>query len=104
VLLSTNQTNTALQGRWRAFVAAQQLPMIAPYRGFGALLSYGPDGVAIYRRAAEFVARILNGANPGELPMEQPTTFELVVNLRIARSIGLTIPQSLLLRADEVIE
>jgi putative ABC transport system substrate-binding protein len=104
VLIGSDQVNTALQGRWREFAAAQRLPMMAPYRGFGALLSYGPDAVAIYRRAAEFVARILNGANPGELPMEQPTTFELVVNLRVARSIGLTIPQSLLLRADEVIQ
>jgi putative ABC transport system substrate-binding protein len=104
LLIGSSPVNRALQGRWRAFAAAQRLLTMAPSRGYGALLSYGPDYVAVHRRAAELVARILNGANPGDLPMEQPTKFELVVNLRIARAIGLVIPQSLLLRADEVIE
>ena len=74
------------------------------YRGFGALLSYGPDFSAVYRRAAEYVARILGGAKPADLPMEQPTTFELVVKLKGARALGVTIPRSVLVSADEMIE
>jgi putative ABC transport system substrate-binding protein len=104
LLIGATQINVALREEWLAFAAQQRLPMLAPYRGFGAMLSYGPDIVAIYRKAAEYVARILGGANPGELPMEQPTKFEFVVDLRLAKALGLTIPQSLLLRADEVIE
>jgi putative ABC transport system substrate-binding protein len=104
VLIGSNQINVAVAGQWRAFAVAQRLALMADYRGFGALLSYGPDYAAIYRRAAEFAVRILNGAKPAELPMEQPTKFELVVNLKIAKAIGLAIPQSLLLRADEVIQ
>ncbi|MBS0453786.1 MAG: ABC transporter substrate-binding protein, partial [Proteobacteria bacterium] len=67
------------------------------------LLSYGPDYAAMFRRVAEIAVQILNGAKPGDLPMEQPTKLEFVVNLRIARTLGLTIPRSTLRRADEVI-
>ena len=88
-------------------LARHRLPGIAGVRELaeaGVLLAYGPDRAENYRRAAKFVDSILRGARPGDLPIQQPTQFELVVNLKTARALGLNLPQALLLRAHHVIE
>ena len=87
--------------------ARYAVPVVASRREFveaGALLSYGPHPVERWRRAAFYVDKLLKGANAAELPVEQPSTFELVINLKVAKSLGLTIPQSLLLQANQVIQ
>ena len=74
------------------------------YAATGGLMAYGPNVAATQRRAASFVDRIIKGANPAEMPIEQPTQFDLVINLNTAKALGLEIPLTLLARADEVIE
>jgi ABC-type uncharacterized transport system substrate-binding protein len=89
------------------FALSKGLPMIISARDFvqaGALLSYGPSYPALFRRAAEYVDRILRGTKPGDIPVEQPTKFDLVINLTTAKALGLTVPPALLARADEVIQ
>jgi putative ABC transport system substrate-binding protein len=84
-----------------------RLPTISLFNTFpkeGGLMAYGPDFPAIYTQAAGYVARVLAGANPGELPIQRPTKFELVINLKTAKALGITFPPALLGRADEVIE
>jgi putative ABC transport system substrate-binding protein len=94
--------------RAAAFATTNRLPAIAPTRRIpesGGLMSYGPNLAGdLYRRAAPFVDRILKGAKPADLPIERPVKFELVINVKTAKALGLTIPQTLLLRADEVIQ
>jgi putative tryptophan/tyrosine transport system substrate-binding protein len=90
-----------------AFAAQSRLPAIFPDRDFaeaGGLMAYGPSLAANFRRAAAFVDKILKGAKPADLPVERPMTFELVINLKTARALGLTIPPALLFQADEVMQ
>jgi putative ABC transport system substrate-binding protein len=78
--------------------------MFSYYARDGGLLSYGPNSVDLFLRAASYVDRILRGAKPGDLPVQFPTKFEMIVNLKTAKALGLTVPQSILLSADEIIE
>jgi putative tryptophan/tyrosine transport system substrate-binding protein len=93
--------------RIAALAAAVRLPAMTPFREVtdgGALMSYGPSITGMCRRAADFVVRILKGANPAEMAIEQPTRFEFVINLKAARALGLTIPPTMRLQADEIVE
>jgi putative ABC transport system substrate-binding protein len=95
------------RGRLAELAMKHRLPAISPFREFadsGGLMAYGGSLVYMFRRSATYVDKILKGAIPAELPIEQPTTFNLVINLKTARALGITIPDSILLRADKVIE
>jgi putative tryptophan/tyrosine transport system substrate-binding protein len=110
ILVSNQAENTMYMRLISELSEKSRLPAGCPYREYleggilGCLMSYCISVVNEFRRAAPYIDRILKGADPGELPIQQPTKFELVINLKTAKALGLTIPQSLLLRADEVIE
>jgi hypothetical protein len=103
----SNPTFFGDQERLAALATRNRLPMMCEWREMaeaGCLMAYGPIISDLYRRAAEYVDKILKGAKPADLPVEQPTKFELVINFKTAKAFGLTIPPSLLQRADQVIE
>jgi putative ABC transport system substrate-binding protein len=107
VILGENTPFFADRRRIADLAIVHRLPMVAQakeYAEAGGLVSYGPDYPDQYRHAAEYVDKILKGAKPGDLPIEQPTKFELVINMKTAKALGLTIPPSVLGRADEVIQ
>jgi putative ABC transport system substrate-binding protein len=93
------------QRRILDLAAKRRLPTTCNWgESAGCLISYGPDRLDIFRRAATFVDKILKGRKPADLPVEQPTRFELVINLKTAKALGLTIPRSILVRADQVLQ
>ena len=107
--LITAETSVAMHQRAKitAFAATNHLPALYPVKEFvqaGGLISYGPDLKELIETVAKCIDKILKGANPGDLPIEQPTKFELVINLNTARVLGLALPQAILVRADEVIQ
>jgi len=107
VIVDSDPVNGSNQTRIVEFTAANRLPAIYVWRRYvdvGGLMSYGPSFYELWRRAATYVDKILRGESPADLPVEQPTKFELVVNLQTAKALELTIPPSILARADEVIE
>ena len=106
IVLPSPLTNLS-RTRLVALAKSSRLPAVYALREYveaGGLIAYGPNIPAMYHRAASYVDKILKGAKPADLPVEQPTKFELVINLKTAKALGLTIPQTLLLRADQVIE
>jgi len=107
LLLPSTSANNLARDRICALAAQRRLPAIGTDRRFasaGCLMSYGENLSDLYRRAATYVDKILKGAKPADLPVEQPTKFEFVINMKTAKALGLTIPQTLLQRADQVIQ
>ena len=106
MLVQASPFFSAQSQRSASLAANARLPAIYEHRGFveaGGLMSYGPDHREIFRLVAVYVDKILRGAKPADLPAERPNTLELVINLKTAKALGLTVPSSLLLRAHEVI-
>jgi putative ABC transport system substrate-binding protein len=107
-LIVTSNTLTILHRDLIITLAAHyKLPAVYPYRYFatsGGLISYGPDSIIAYQRAAGYIDRILKGEKPADLPVQAPTKYETVINLKTAKALGLTVPETLLATADEVIE
>jgi putative ABC transport system substrate-binding protein len=106
-LVPPDVTAFTLRDQLTALVAHHRVPAIYSNSGYvtsGGLVSYGPDGVETFRRAASYVDRVLRGEKPADLPIQQPTKFQLVINLKTAKALGLTIPETLLATADEVIQ
>jgi putative ABC transport system substrate-binding protein len=107
LVVLSNPLNLANRARIAELAASSKLPAIYLYRAHvdsGGLVSYGPDLPDMFRRCGTYVARILGGTKPSDLPIERPTRFEMVVNLKTARRLGITVPEIMLARADEVIE
>ena len=107
LLLLVDPFTISQRARIVEFAVEQQLPTIYESSDFvdvGGLISYGPNINDLFRRAATYVDKILKGAKPADLPVEQPTKFELVINMSAAKALGITFPDSILLRADKVIE
>jgi putative ABC transport system substrate-binding protein len=107
IIVDSDASTALSQPHIVEFAVAHRLPQICAFRSFvdaGGLMSYGPSLHDLWRRAAAYVDKILKGAKPADLPIEEPTKFDLVVNLQAAKALGLAMPQSLLARADEVIE
>jgi len=107
LLVTPSPLNTGQRKVIVDFAMAHRLPSIYGDKGFvlaGGLMSYWTDWEAVWRQSATYVNKILKGAKPGDLPVEQPSKFELIINMKTAKALGLTITQSLLLRADEVIQ
>jgi len=105
--IAIDQLMVANRTRILTFALSARLPVITSISDFvkdGALMSYGPSYPDLFRHSADFVDKILRGAKPGDIPVEQPTKFELVINLTTAKALDLKIPESFLVRADEVIE
>jgi putative tryptophan/tyrosine transport system substrate-binding protein len=106
-IVLSNPLSLAYRTQIGVLAEKARLPTIFLYRAHvdaGGLISYGPDLPDMFRRCGVYVGRILGGIKPADLPMERPARFELVVNLKIAKALGMTIPETILLRADEVID
>ena len=107
IITTSDSIQVSERARIVELAMRNRLPVIGEFReiaGAGALLSYGPNRVDMWRRAGDYVDKILKGARPNDLPIEQPTRFELLINLKTAKALGLEVPPTLLARADEVIE
>jgi putative ABC transport system substrate-binding protein len=107
LLVLPDVTNLIHRDQIIALAARHRLPAVYPYRYYaasGGLLSYGSEQTDVFRRAASYVDRVLKGTSPGELPVQAPTKYELVINVKTANALGLEVPPTLLGRADEVIE